>query len=168
MTNQTMPEGTPTTLIGFPLAPCPRCGGTGQYPSAAWKGQCLRCSGTGWADYSSSSKRQRLAYEDAVIASQTTPLPELQIGDKVLMSDGMTERRWMTITQIHVDPTCPDGTLLKDGRTHTLTGHYTIICDHSSISYIMFDDGEPIEPTPTLRRWSGRLDPAPYLAKIRY
>ena len=82
------PEGTPTNKLGFPLARCTRCGGTGRYPSSAYRGICLGCSGTGRVDFSRSSRRQRLAYEAHVVETQTTNLYDLEVGDTVWTPTG--------------------------------------------------------------------------------
>ena len=140
----TMPEGTPKTRTGFPLSTCSRCGGTGQYPSAAWQGKCLGCSGTGYVDFNRSSRRQRIAYLEAVRASQATPVTEITIGDVVLLPYGIASEKWQTVESIDADELNPGRLVFRSGAM--------------SCSY-------PVDAT--VRR-SAALDPAPFLAKINY
>ena len=140
----TMPEGTPKTRTGFPLSTCSRCGGTGQYPSAAWQGKCLGCSGTGYVDFNRSSRRQRIAYLEAVTAAQTTPVTEVAVGDVVLLPYGMMSDKWFAVESIEDDKLNPGRIVLRASTTS---------CSYSTDA--------------TVRR-SASVDPAPFLAKINY
>ena len=163
------PEGTPTSKLGFPVTTCTRCGGTGQYPSAAYRGVCLKCSGTGSVDYNQSSRRQRLAYEAAVAEAQAATPEDIAVGDTIMAPYGMAGRKWAKVTAVEISEprhcgSCLIGTNEADRRF--AIQQFTISTAIGSLTFQVYDGDEAIEGS--VRRWTGRMDPAPFLAKINY
>lgn len=79
----------------------------------------------------------------------------------------MTGYKWAKITDITQDPDVQHGTSREGNVVTLLTGRLTIHTDVSNTAYPMFANGERIT-TWTMRRWNGKVDPAPWLSKINY
>lgn len=167
----------PRTKNGFPLATCPKCGGTGHYPSSAYNGVCLKCTGTGFVDFNRSSRRQRLLYEAHVTEAQTTDVRELAVGDTVLVSIGPigAKQRWEAIENITLDADAVVGHNVVNGVTTALTGRLTITTPSTSSDFPLFANvvsGSTARAYPlegyTMRRRTDLIDPAPWLARIKY
>ncbi len=112
---------------------CSRCAGTGQYPSPAWQGVCLKCGGKG--KMLTRAGRAALAKYDAYLAAHHTKnMIDLEPGDIVRDHDG---RR----TVVEVDRTIkPMGTTsigVEGTDSYVTYTNLTITVKYRSTSYII-------------------------------
>ena len=77
--------------ITFETETCNRCGGSGQYPSAAWQGMCLGCNGTG-RRMTRRGKAAKRRY-DEIIEKMCKPVTEIEVGDRVQFA---SSHKWFT------------------------------------------------------------------------
>lgn len=85
--------------ITFETDTCGRCAGSGTYPSAAWNGVCLGCSGSG-KKLTRRGRAARMAY-DAVMAEMEVPAPDIAVGDLIQVTVSMAgAKRWERVTEL--------------------------------------------------------------------
>ena len=101
------PEEGPHLALRYDRVTCSRCGGSGEYPSSAWNGVCLGCSGSG-RKLTTRGDKALQAFQAAKEAGMTVRADEIQVGDKIeyLRLDG--RKTWYTVAEI------ADDTLNKD------------------------------------------------------
>jgi hypothetical protein len=102
-----MTTNTANIKIVFETETCMRCGGTGQYPSPAWQGVCLGCSGRG-VRFTRAGRAARKAYDDTMSAMNHT-YGDVKVGDRVRMSISRhgslaSTTKWVTVESIKVHP----------------------------------------------------------------
>jgi DnaJ-class molecular chaperone len=102
--------------IAYETVTCDRCAGSGTYPSAAWQGVCLKCSGKG----NMLTRNGRAAYKkyEAYLAANHTKLAiDLQPGDDIRKMG-----RWVRVHDV-------DTTIRNHG------GHTTIGSGDNAVSF---------------------------------
>ena len=73
-----------TNREGFPVVPCYRCGGTGEFSFNQVDGKrCYGCNGTGWAIKRGKTAKAWKAYQAALEAARTVAWEDVQPGDVV-------------------------------------------------------------------------------------
>lgn len=87
--------------VTFETVTCARCAGSGTYPSAAWQGVCLGCSGKG-IRFTPAGHRARLAYDEAMSAMLRT-YGDVKPGDRVKASFGRVNNYASATKWLHVD-----------------------------------------------------------------
>lgn len=107
---------TTATKIVFDTETCTRCGGTGDYPSAAWQGMCLKCKRAGVV-YTPTAKRARAAMDAWAEQNLSTTYGQLVVGDKFM--DGRKVREVVSIEDDRLNP----------GRIAVTTKAMTIITE---------------------------------------
>lgn len=98
---------TPLPTITFETQTCMRCAGSGQYPSPAWQGVCLGCSGKG-IRFTRAGRAARKRYDD-IMSRMNHTYGDVKVGDRVKMSifaHGSTRSvtKWVTVDAIKVHP----------------------------------------------------------------
>lgn len=76
---------------------CPRCGGTGAYPSSMWGGICLLCSGVG-SRLTRAGKAAVKKYDAFLAAHYTQLAVDLKPGQKIFK-----QGRWVTVHAVDTD-----------------------------------------------------------------
>lgn len=144
---------------GFPIEACGRCGGTGTYPSSAWNGVCLGCSGQCYtwpagkvAQLAATWLSERTAMATvtpAVRYSYTedgvrTQGAGVAVGDQIRLND----EEWRTVAAVRA-------TALVVGQTFIgLTPGY--LAGVTLQTVITFADGSTV--TSRGEQWSRRID----------
>lgn len=93
--------------ISYETEICGRCAGSGQYPSAAWQGVCLGCSGHG-SRLTRAGKAALKKYEAYLEQHHTKLAIDLEPGDQVRKAG-----RWVTVHE--VDRTISKGSVCTIG-----------------------------------------------------
>lgn len=88
--------------VTFETTTCGRCGGTGTYPSAAYNGVCLGCSGHKVV-LTRAGRAAKKIY-DSIVEGMMTPAEDVKVGDRVYapFAVGMmgSANKWMTVEAI--------------------------------------------------------------------
>lgn len=79
--------------ITFETETCSRCGGSGEYPSAAWQGMCLGCNRTG-RRMTRRGKAAKRRY-DELIEAMSKPVTDVEVGDRVQFA---SSPKWYTVS----------------------------------------------------------------------
>jgi hypothetical protein len=79
------------TRITFERETCMRCDGTGQYPSSAWNGVCLGCSGAG-VKFTRNGRTAYIKYHEAVAADMAVLAENVIVGSRVFY-----DRKWWLV-----------------------------------------------------------------------
>jgi hypothetical protein len=111
--------------IKFHVEPCTRCGGTGTYPSPAWEGRCLGCSGKGYK-LTAAAARARKIYDD-LCHTMTTTWANVKIGDRVFVD----HKYWVIVDSI--EPTESISTLDGPQDRILVSGHYLLRPDREYV-----------------------------------
>jgi hypothetical protein len=108
-TPEPVPAAAPRLIAGiaYETVTCDRCAGSGHYPSAAWNGVCLKCSGVGNM-LTANGRRAFKKYEEYLAANHTKYAIDLEPGDDI-----RKQGRWVRVHAI--DPTIQKGSVCTIG-----------------------------------------------------
>lgn len=136
---------TLTDKYGFPIDTCGRCAGSGMYPSSAWNGVCLGCSGARYtyptpkvaALANEWQTRLRLAVTCVPAARRDASTGEVvsgvQPGDRI--RDDMPGAQWRTVASVTVHPGRVVGSLTAGG----------VLVSETLAVTVAFEDGSTAE-----------------------
>lgn len=103
----TLTPGKPKKVVnklGFPLAPCSRCTGSGRYSrNSAGDSTCYGCNGSGWMLAPGKTRKAYAAYLEAVTEARALKVSDIKIGDVVKIGAGNTIFPFATVTDIKPD-----------------------------------------------------------------
>lgn len=97
---------------------CERCGGSGRYPSSAWQGVCLGCSGQG-RKLTRKGKKANAAWVTFLEATCQVPGADVTVGMRVRTRSG---QRYRTVTAVTLRE---DGTNLVECGNNQFGGFAT-------------------------------------------
>lgn len=113
---------TSDNLLRYETTECTRCGGSGRYSFNLMHGSvCYGCGGTG-KKLTPLGERQKAA----LIAAQTVPVEQLQVGWKVWTSVWGGGNTWQRIVEIEHCPDDPNGNpfhVVTEYRGQRVTSH---------------------------------------------
>lgn len=114
-----MRDPAKTNREGFPIVPCYRCGGTGEFSFNQVDGKrCYGCNGTGWAIKRGRIAKAWRAYQEAVEAARTTTWADVRVGDVVEIQS----RRFAKVLTRRTNPHNPENLLFTFENSKTLLG----------------------------------------------
>ena len=142
---------------GFPIVPCTRCGGTGEYSyNQRFGTRCFKCDGLRMM-IAPHAQKAWTSYVDYVQNRKQVTVQNMEIGDLVAHNKKWCEVKMITAT----DEPC--GNSYENDVLVSTTFYYMVTLLVDGIEETMKMSGNLM-----MRRHSGKIDVEPFLAMIKH